>query len=83
MSRLEDVFHCKNRLYLVFEFIDYDLKKYMDSIQSEMDPMLVKVTDTSLNRSKLTLHRATCTNWLNLCSSATVEESYIEISFNV
>jgi hypothetical protein len=41
--RLEDVIHYKNRLFLVFEFIDYDLKKYIDSVQNDIDPMLVKV----------------------------------------
>jgi hypothetical protein len=29
--RLEDVIHSENRLYLVFEFLDLDLKKHMDS----------------------------------------------------
>ncbi|EGG20971.1 p34-cdc2 protein [Cavenderia fasciculata] len=38
---LYDVLHCTNRLYLVFEFLDQDLKKYMDSVQS-MNPQLVK-----------------------------------------
>eukprot|EP01116_Phalansterium_solitarium_P013842 TRINITY_DN31272_c0_g1_i1.p1 TRINITY_DN31272_c0_g1~~TRINITY_DN31272_c0_g1_i1.p1 ORF type:complete len:308 (+),score=23.50 TRINITY_DN31272_c0_g1_i1:88-1011(+) len=39
--RLEDVLHCKNRLYLVFEYIDYDLKKYLDS-NADVTPQLVK-----------------------------------------
>ena len=29
--RLEDVVHCDKRLYLVFEYLDLDLKKHMDS----------------------------------------------------
>jgi cyclin-dependent kinase 2 len=29
--RLEDVIHSDNRLYLVFEFLDLDLKKHMDT----------------------------------------------------
>ena len=35
----------ENKLYLVFEFLSMDLKKYMDSIPSDqfMDKMLVKV----------------------------------------
>ncbi len=35
----------ENKLYLVFEFLSMDLKKYMDSIPSGqfMDKMLVKV----------------------------------------
>ena len=27
---LIDVLHCDRKLYLVFEYVDYDLKKYMD-----------------------------------------------------
>ena len=42
---LEDVLMQENKLYLVFEFLSMDLKKYMDSIPSGqyMDKMLVKV----------------------------------------
>ena len=29
--RLEDVVHSEKRLYLVFEYLDLDLKKHMDS----------------------------------------------------
>uniref|UniRef100_A0A0B7AWF9 Protein kinase domain-containing protein n=1 Tax=Arion vulgaris TaxID=1028688 RepID=A0A0B7AWF9_9EUPU len=41
---LEDVLMQENKLYLVFEFLSMDLKKYLDSIPSGglMDPMLVK-----------------------------------------
>ncbi len=44
---LEDVLMQENKLYLVFEFLSMDLKKYMDSIPSGevMDKMLVKVFD--------------------------------------
>ena len=34
----------EGKLYLVFEFLDRDLKKYMDSVSSMLDPMLVKVS---------------------------------------
>ena len=27
---LMEVLHCDRKLYLVFEFLDYDLKKFMD-----------------------------------------------------
>lgn len=42
---LEDVLMQESKLYLVFEFLSMDLKKYMDTIPSGqlMDPMLVKV----------------------------------------
>jgi cyclin-dependent kinase 2 len=36
-----DVIHQDNRLYLVFEFLDQDLKRYMDSVVS-LAPMVVK-----------------------------------------
>eukprot|EP01113_Clastostelium_recurvatum_P030689 TRINITY_DN3750_c0_g1_i1.p1 TRINITY_DN3750_c0_g1~~TRINITY_DN3750_c0_g1_i1.p1 ORF type:complete len:300 (+),score=6.40 TRINITY_DN3750_c0_g1_i1:182-1081(+) len=39
--RLEDVVHSENKLYLVFEFLDQDLKKYMDSVPL-VQPLLVK-----------------------------------------
>lgn len=31
--RLFDVLHSENKLYLVFEFLDQDLKRYMDSVR--------------------------------------------------
>ncbi len=42
---LLDVLMQESKLYLVFEFLSMDLKKYLDSIPSGqfMDPMLVKV----------------------------------------
>lgn len=32
----------EGKLYLVFEFLDKDLKRYMDSVRDLMDPMLIK-----------------------------------------
>lgn len=42
---LEEVIHNGKELYLVFEFMNMDLKKYFDSLprDNSMDPMLVKV----------------------------------------
>lgn len=40
--RLLDVLHCENKLYLVFEFLDQDLKRYMDSVSEPMNKILVK-----------------------------------------
>lgn len=37
----KDVVHQDNRLYLVFEYLDQDLKRYMDSV-TVLSPMLVK-----------------------------------------
>jgi hypothetical protein len=39
------VVHSENRLYLVFDYLDQDLKKYMDSVDpAGMPPDLVKVS---------------------------------------
>lgn len=39
---LKDVVHADAKLYLVFEFLDQDLKKYMDSVGKKLKPMLIK-----------------------------------------
>jgi len=39
---LKDVIHADQKLYLVFEFLDQDLKKYMDTVGKKLKPMLVK-----------------------------------------
>jgi len=39
---LKDVIHADQKLYLVFEFLDQDLKKYMDAVGKKLKPMLVK-----------------------------------------
>ena len=51
--RLEDILHEESnqegsritnpRLYLVFEFMHMDLKKYIDTVHGDLDLMLVKV----------------------------------------
>lgn len=48
-DRLQDVVHSEKRLYLVFEYLDLDLKKHMDSCpEFSKDPRLVKVRSFSL-----------------------------------
>lgn len=44
-SRLLDIVHSDAKLYLVFEFLDLDLKRYMDSIGDKdgLGPVMVKV----------------------------------------
>lgn len=39
---LEDVIMQESRLYLIFEFLSMDLKKYMDSINGPLDVSLMK-----------------------------------------
>lgn len=42
--RLMDVVHNDSKLYLVFEFLDLDLKRYMDSVKQQgFTPIHVKV----------------------------------------
>ncbi|KAK6140754.1 hypothetical protein DH2020_025500 [Rehmannia glutinosa] len=46
--RLQDVVHSEKRLYLVFEYLDLDLKKHMDSCpEFSQDPRLVKSSSIS------------------------------------
>jgi serine/threonine protein kinase len=40
--RLLEVIHSENKLYLVFEFLEQDLKKYMDMQVGGIDKMLIK-----------------------------------------
>lgn len=45
LYRLYDIIHQEQKLYLVFEFLDLDLKKYMDSVGSRnegLNPAMVK-----------------------------------------
>lgn len=50
--RLLDVIHSQKKLYIVFEYLNQDLKKYMDSCQAGEFPLsLVKVQcGSSANR---------------------------------
>lgn len=41
---LKDVIYADNRLYLVFEYLDQDLKRYMDGCKTGLDSTLVKVS---------------------------------------
>lgn len=56
---LEDVLMQENKLYLVFEFLSMDLKKYMDTIPSGqfMDKMLVKSYTYQLLQGILFCHQ--------------------------
>ncbi|KAL7752944.1 cyclin-dependent kinase 5 [Sorochytrium milnesiophthora] len=40
--RLHDVLHTDKKLTLVFEFLDSDLKKYMDACGGDIDPTVIK-----------------------------------------
>lgn len=50
LFRLIDVVHNDSKLYLVFEFLDLDLKRYMDSVKQEgFTPLHVKVISIFLD----------------------------------
>lgn len=40
---MQDCVQSEGKLYLIFEFVDRDLKKYMEATAGMLDPMLVKV----------------------------------------
>jgi cyclin-dependent kinase len=40
--RLFDVVHAEKKLTLVFEYLDQDLKKYLDVCEGGLDPTIVK-----------------------------------------
>eukprot|EP00761_Pharyngomonas_kirbyi_P013254 gb/GECH01013281.1/.p1 GENE.gb/GECH01013281.1/~~gb/GECH01013281.1/.p1 ORF type:complete len:306 (+),score=55.91 gb/GECH01013281.1/:1-918(+) len=39
---LRDVIHNETKLYLVFEFLNRDLRKFMDGVHGLLDPLLIK-----------------------------------------
>jgi len=52
---LVDLIHGEKKLYLVFEFMDHDLKKFLDLNGSPLPPQLVKVFYTYLCKIFLVL----------------------------
>lgn len=52
--------HSNKKLVLQFEYVEYDLKKFMSKFSKEkgMDPMIVKVPVPSLRRSATSCLRA-------------------------
>lgn len=59
-SSLHDVVHVQGKLFLVFEFVDKDLKKYMDEVKT-ISPALVKVDNFHVRHSfhLIELYKAT------------------------
>lgn len=43
LDSLYDVLHTEKKLTLVFEYLDSDLKKFLDSYGGDIDPFTVKV----------------------------------------
>jgi serine/threonine protein kinase len=46
---LNDIIHDQTKLYLIFEYLDHDLKKFLDLNGAPLQPMLVKVKSFFLN----------------------------------
>jgi hypothetical protein len=69
---LKDVVHESQKLYLVFEFLEQDLRRYMDYLGRKLDRLLVKsymqqlVRGIAFCHSKRVLHRV---SWLYLLLS--------------
>ena len=77
---LIDVINENGKLYLVFEFLNRDLKRFMNSINGLLPPELVKVKNPQKSQSILELsflqtnQRVTCTNfYLELLSVIYIE----------
>jgi hypothetical protein len=54
LHRLKDIVQTNGRLSLVFEFVDKDLRRYMESTTDNLDPRLIKVPipmHTSVNNA--------------------------------
>lgn len=43
ITRLYDVLHTEKKLTLVFEFLDSDLKKFLDTYSGDIDVLTIKV----------------------------------------
>ena len=56
VTRLFDIIHQESKLYLVFEFLDLDLKKYMDNVAGQADglgPEIVRVSSRPTTRQEI------------------------------
>jgi serine/threonine protein kinase len=47
---LQDVMYTSDRLYLVFEYLELDLKRYLDGTSKPVDKELIRVSFPSQNR---------------------------------
>ena len=56
LLRLYDVVHTEKKLTLVFEYMDSDLKKFLDSYGGDIDILTVKVTYMYKERERFSLY---------------------------
>ncbi|RDH36500.1 negative regulator of the PHO system [Aspergillus welwitschiae] len=54
--RLHDVIHAENKLMLVFEYMDKDLKRYMDTNGGQLEPSVIKSFSFQLLRGVAFCH---------------------------
>lgn len=74
LPRLLDIIHQESKLYLVFEFLDLDLKKYMDNVahsKEGMGPDIVRVSERARVRAS-----AGCTGFSHLVSSPFLHQKF-------
>lgn len=50
---LQDVMYTCDKLYLVFEYLELDLRRYMDGSTKPLEKELIRVSGCHRNRSKL------------------------------
>ncbi len=55
LSSLLDIVHADQKLYLVFEFLDVDLKRYMDLANKNHTPITLEMSKVQLPPSFMTL----------------------------
>jgi cyclin-dependent kinase len=53
--RLHDVLHTEKKLTLVFEYLDSDLKKFLDSYGGELDVSILKVSTAPMQKCEKVL----------------------------
>lgn len=72
-DRLLEIVHADQKLYLVFEYLDMDLKRYMDSGNQHGTPITLEITKVSIRTIYVSitspsspLRRAACTRDLGI-----------------
>lgn len=62
--RLLDIVHADQKLYLVFEFLDVDLKRYMENGNKAGKPITLDIVKVSATSFHLPFRVTTCLFWL-------------------
>jgi len=67
---LKELVHGEKKLYLIFEYLDHDLKKFLDLNGTALPPYLVKVKNI-FNSKVIPLSNSTCHSVLSLKKNLT------------